>query len=173
MKLPRTRAMTSSMYDCATSSAVAIPKRGKRKSGDMEVTGMGTACVIHQANTHTRTASIFRLVTAAGDPSSFTNTQTRPHNRGPNRIQKLLSVKMERGAVLKLRDLCITGSSRGRRGSLDSFTVSWLFILDGKSRRKDGESLCFYKLDNDGKVISWLLPRMVVDGDMISFEDWF
>uniref|UniRef100_K3ZY50 Secreted protein n=1 Tax=Setaria italica TaxID=4555 RepID=K3ZY50_SETIT len=67
MKLPRTRAMTSSMYALAMSSADEMPNAGNRNSGAMEATASGTASVIHQRNTQASTPSMLR---AAGCPPS-------------------------------------------------------------------------------------------------------
>lgn len=55
------REITSFIYELATSSDGAIPKMGKRKRGDMEVMGIGTASVSHHMKTHERTASMFLL----------------------------------------------------------------------------------------------------------------
>jgi hypothetical protein len=116
MKLPKTSAITSSMYACATLSAEEIPKNGKRKSGDMEVTGMGTASVSHQAKTHTRIANMFLLVTG---PSSLTKRHTIMHKRGPRRMYKFLSVRMDEREERKLGFRWIE-SWMGRSGILRS-----------------------------------------------------
>ncbi|KAK3036919.1 hypothetical protein RJ639_030884 [Escallonia herrerae] len=102
MKLPRTRTITSSIYECATSSAAAIPNWGKRKRGDMEVTGIGTASVIYHVNTHVRTANMLRLVTG---PSNLTNRHITVHNNGPSSMKKLFSVRTDLILELKLCDL--------------------------------------------------------------------
>ncbi|KAM2466272.1 hypothetical protein ACFX1W_005269 [Malus domestica] len=67
----------------------------------MEVIGMGTASVSHQANTHTSTANMFRLATG---PSSFTQRHIMVHRRGPRRTKKFLSVRIDFKDEWKLCD---------------------------------------------------------------------
>lgn len=76
----------------------------------MEVIGIGTASVSHQANTHAVTANMFRLVVG---PSKVTQRQITAHKRGPNRMQKFLSVAM---------DLSEKGGGGGDDGWLRSLT---------------------------------------------------
>lgn len=92
MKLPSTSAMMSSMYDLATSLEEASPKRGKRKSGDMDVTAMGTASVIHHKNTHESTASMLRL--EVRPPRSRKKNMTM-HERGPETMNKFFKVRSD------------------------------------------------------------------------------
>ena len=83
----------------------------------MEVTGIGTASVIHQAKTQARMANMFVLVTG---PSSLTKRHTTVLKSGPKRRYKLLSVNMEEREERKLSFRCGGSPWRGRSGVLGS-----------------------------------------------------
>ena len=83
----------------------------------MEVTGIGTASVIHQAKTQARMANMFVLVTG---PSSLTKRHTIVLKSGPKRMYKFLSVRMEEREERKLSFRCGGSLRRGRSGVLGS-----------------------------------------------------
>lgn len=85
----------------------------------MEVIGIGTASVSHHVKIQTSTASIFQLLSPLPPPPfNLTQRQTMPHSKGPSRMNKLLSVRMDL-TELELHVPRI-GSWSGRRGVLGS-----------------------------------------------------